>query len=543
MEKKRNSLIVQGSILALAGIVTKIIGFIYRIPMANMLGEQGNGIYSVSFGIYNVALTLSSYSLPLAVSKLVSSRLAKNETKNAYVLFRRALLFAVIAGLCAFSVLFFGAEWLEALYSRAGLAHPLRVLAPTAFVVALLGVFRGYFQGHSNMVPTAASQVVEQIVNAAVSILATFLFMRAWAGAEDISARGAAGATMGTLAGALGALIMLTLFFVSRLKSIKSGISADTSPVEKRSMTFADIVTTMIPIILSQSIYQIGFTVDDLIYGNVMADKGIEDAVVSSVQGVFNTQYTQLINLPIAIATALAASALPSIVNLFTQDKHEEKNAKIRGVIKLTAAISIPSAVGLAVLARPIITLLFPSLVDYREVAISLLQYGSVACVFYSVATMTTSVLQGNNRMRIPVVNSFISFVLHVIIVYPLLRFTDLSVYVLLIGDVTFPLVITLLNLLSLKVKTGYSQEIKRTFLLPAVISAVMGAVAWGIYKVTSGFGIHSAISLAAAVICAVAVYGSLTLIMGVFSDDEILDLPMGGRILRLSKRIRKNGR
>ena len=194
-------------------------------------------------------------------------------------------------------------------------------------------------------------------------------------------------------------------------------------------------------------------------------------------------------------------------------------------------------------MARPIITLLFPSLVDYREVAISLLQYGSVACVFYSVATMTTSVLQGNNRMRIPVVNSFISFVLHVIIVYPLLRFTDLSVYVLLIGDVTFQLVITLLNLLSLKVKTGYSQEIKRTFLLPAVISAVMGAVAWGIYKVTAGFGIHSAISLAAAVICAVAVYGSLTLIMGVFSDDEILDLPMGGRILRLSKRIRKNSR
>ena len=137
---------VQGAILAAAGIITKIIGFVYRIPMANMLGEQGNGIYSVAFGIYNVALTLSSYSLPLALSKLMSERIAKDSPKNAYLLFKRALIFALIAGLGAFSALYFGAEWLEALYGRSGLMHPLRVLAPTTFLVALLGVFRGYFQ-------------------------------------------------------------------------------------------------------------------------------------------------------------------------------------------------------------------------------------------------------------------------------------------------------------------------------------------------------------------------------------------------------------
>lgn len=538
MEKKNNSLIVQGSILALAGILTKIIGFIYRIPMANMLGEQGNGIYSVSFGIYNVALTLSSYSLPLAVSKLVSARLAKNETKNAFILFKRALLFAVIAGLCAFSVLFFGADWLESLYSRVGLAHPLRVLAPTAFTVALLGVLRGYFQGHSNMVPTAVSQIVEQIVNAIVSILATYLFIKAYALDPEISARGAAGATMGTLAGALGALVMLTLFFVSKYKSIKSDISEDKTAVERRSKSFIAIIATMIPIVLSQSIYQIGFTVDDLIFGNIMADKGVSDVVVSSVQGVFNTQFTQLINLPIAIATALAASALPGIVNLFTKGQHEEKNKKIRGVIKLTAVLAIPSAVGLAVLSRPIMTLLFPNLVEYRETAISLLRYGSSACVFYSLATITTSVLQGNNRMKLPVINSFISFILHVIIIYPLLKFTNLSVYALVIGDVTFPLVIVLLNFASLK-KTGFKPEIKKTIILPLAISLIMGGVAYGSYALTRLIGIHSAIALCLALMLAVGIYGILVLLTGVFNEEEILDLPMGGRILRLSQAIR----
>ena len=144
-QKKSNSFLIQGIILAAAGILTKIIGFVYRIPMANMLGEEGNGIYSVSFGIYNVALTLSSYSFPLAVSKLVSSRLAKNEHRNAFSAFTTALAVSLIAGIFSFSLLFFGADMLESIYNTQGLAYPLRVLAPTAFAVALLGVFRGYF--------------------------------------------------------------------------------------------------------------------------------------------------------------------------------------------------------------------------------------------------------------------------------------------------------------------------------------------------------------------------------------------------------------
>ncbi len=539
MEKKRNSMIVQGTILALAGIVTKIIGFIYRIPMANMLGEQGNGIYSVAFGIYNVALTLSSYSLPLAVSKLISARLAKNEEKNTYVLFKRALLFALIAGASAFAVLYFGAEWLEALYSRAGLAYPLRVLAPTAFTVALLGVLRGYFQGHSNMVPTALSQIVEQIINAAVSIVATFLFMKAYESDPNISAHGAEGATMGTLAGALGALVMLTLFFLSRLAEIRARAIADKSPTERKRASYIDIVTTMIPIVLSQTIYQIGFTVDDLLYGNIMADKGFSDEFVSSIQGVFNTQYTQLINLPVAIATAFAATALPSVVNLFVQGKHGEKNAKITSVIKLTSAISIPSAVGLAVLAEPIVVALFPSLTEYRDVAIDLLQLGSSACIFYSLSTVTTSVLQGNNRMKIPVINSALSFLIHVAVIYPLLRFTDLSVYALLIGDITFPLIIVILNAAALKRKTGYNLEVKRTFALPLIISLIMGMVARGVDIGLGLLGVPNIITLCVSFVLALFVYAFLILKAGVFTDTELLDLPMGGRILRLKNKIK----
>ena len=139
------TMLLQGTILASASILTKLIGFFYRIPMANLLGSEGNGLYSVAYNIYNIALTLSSCSLPLAVSKLVSARLARGERRNARRVFWDTVLFAVVMGGIAAAVLWTGADWLEKFYDRDGLAIPLRVLSPTTFVVALLGTFRGWF--------------------------------------------------------------------------------------------------------------------------------------------------------------------------------------------------------------------------------------------------------------------------------------------------------------------------------------------------------------------------------------------------------------
>ncbi len=143
MSEKKKNVLLQGGILAGAGIITKIIGFAYRIPMGNMMGEEGNGLYSVAFGIYGIALTISSYSLPLAVSKMVSARVAKAEYQNMRRVLVSALVYGLIAGMIAMNVLFFGAGVMEKLYHKPGIYRPLRVLAPTTFIVALLGVFRG----------------------------------------------------------------------------------------------------------------------------------------------------------------------------------------------------------------------------------------------------------------------------------------------------------------------------------------------------------------------------------------------------------------
>jgi len=533
-------MIIQGAILALAGIFTKIIGFAYRIPMANLLGEEGNGIYSVSFGIYNVALTLSSYSFPLAVSKLVSTRLAKKEPKNAFAVFLTAFAVSIIAGLCSFSLLFFGADLLEGLYQTEGLAYPLKVLAPTTFAVSMLGVFRGYFQGHSNMVPTALSQIFEQIVNAIVSIVATKWVMDSFAGDENVRAIGAAGATGGTLAGALFALIFIVLTFTSRLSYTKKRVANDLSAPEEKGSILREMFTTMLPIIISQTIYQISFTVDDLLFSNTMHSNGFVGAEISSLQGVFNTQYTQLINIPIAFATAMAASALPEIVRLSVQKKRNERQAKMETVIKINMAIAIPCAIALALFALPILKLLFPSLSTYRGVATGLLNYGSFGCVFYALSTVTTSILQGCDKMRIPVVNAFISFVFHTALVFLLLKFTDLGIWARLIGDITFPLMIASLNFIQLKKKFSFKLNALSLFIYPLLASLSMGLVSGGIFVILDAISLPLIVAFGMSVIIAVGVYAVLILALPVFSKEEILDLPAGRRILRLAKKLNK---
>lgn len=567
--QKSKNLYIQGTILAAAGIITKLMGFAYRIPMTNMLGSDGNGVYSIAFEIYNIVLMLSSYSLPLAVSKLVSARLALKQYNNSYRVFKDAMLFALISSTIGAMFLFFGADFLAAMYSTPELTRPLKVLAPTVFVVAIVGVLRGYFQGASTMIPTAVSQIIEQIFNAIISVWGVWFFMNRladttlkdaaegfagvdaaggvaksiYSGYEVQSASlGAAGGTLGTLMGALFALLFLGYTFYIYRPSISRKNRRDVYGItESHGDVVKLIIATVIPVIISQTIYQIGYVIDDLIFSRIMYIKGMENSVRKSLQGVFNSQYTLLINVPIAMATAMAASTIPSIVTSYTMGKKKEVNKKIGGVIKFVMVISFPSAIGLAVLATPIMNILFPRLGEYNQVGANLLHYGSIAIVFYSLSTITSSVLQGLDHMRVPVRNSGISLLIHLIMMIILLYFTDLNVYILLIGDVTFPMLISILNWYCVKKYVGYKQEVGKTFLVPLIASGVMGVAAWGSYKAITIFGtgkILMIIALIVSVAIAVIVYGILMLAMRCFEKDELYDLPMGGRIVTIGRKL-----
>ena len=209
-------IIMHGGILAMAGILVRIIGLVYRIPMLNIIGDEAYGIYSAAYNVYNIMLVLSSYGLPMAVSKLVSDRMVKKQYKDAKKIFNASLMVATCTGGIAASITFFGAEFIEKKFYSGyqGIALPLKVLAPTIFIVSMLGVLRGFYQGMGTTIPTALSQLIEQIVNAVISILAGYILIRNFSDSAKVNGYGAAGGTMGTAFGAFAGLILLVIIFL-----------------------------------------------------------------------------------------------------------------------------------------------------------------------------------------------------------------------------------------------------------------------------------------------------------------------------------------
>lgn len=533
-QRKKSDYLVQGSILAFASILSRLIGLIYRVPMANILGIEGNQIYGVAHNLYNIALILSSYSLPLAVSKMVVARSEKKEYKNSYKVFKCALVFAFVSGLIMALLVFFGADLGEKLYNIPGISMPLKILAVTIFVVALLGVFRGFYQGKRTMMPTAFSQILEQIVNALVSLFSAYFLMKSFSASLNIEAYGAAGATYGILFGSVSALLFLVFVYVIYKPTIKKQMRRDTTEkAEGTKEIYLLLLMTIVPIILSQTVYQISGTIDDIMFGN------LADASQNGFLGIYSAQYRLLTNVPVAVSSAMAASLVPSLVASLARKDPDSVKRKVGTSIKFNMVIAFPSAIGLTALAHPIVRLLFPNLITHSQLAGNMIAFGSVAVVFYALSTITSAVMQGIDKLRIPVIHSAISLVIHIILVYLLFQFTDLGIYVLIIGNVTFPLVVCILNWISVGRNLDYKQEVVKTFVIPLGASLLMGGAAFGMYKLITAFIHSNFIGVLVSMAVAVFIYFVAILLMKCFTEEEFLDLPLGRTLLRLAKKLK----
>lgn len=545
--KKSADFLKQGGILAMASLIVRFIGMIYRIPMSNILGETGNGIYAVAFEIYDVILVISSYSLPLALSKIISAQQAQRQHKNTGRTFRVALMFAVLSGGLFCLLLFFGAGMIEEyIYPEyAGVQIPLRVLAPTVFIVALLGVFRGFFQGKKTMVPTAVSQIVEQIVNAIVSVAASYLFMKWNIESLQQAAWGAAGGTLGTCLGAASALlIVLFVYWIYRPVQTKLERRDRNREQYSGKQLFVLLIFTILPIVLSQTVYNISGLIDYKIFGWLSGNAGQESETISSLVGVYSSKYRLLCSVPIAISTAVASSMIPSAVAAYTDDDVEQWKYNISSAVKFNMIVAIPCAVGFMMLGQPIVKMLFSSsgMVDGQPVYVlggRMLTAGAVAIVFYALSNVTGGALQSIDKMRLPVIHSAISLVIHILLVMGFLKFTSLGIYALIIGNVTFPVVVFILNLLAIKrYVPSYQQEVIRTFFAPLAAALWMAVVIALVYQglglvITSNL-LKTLVSIAVAVV----VYFALLLLLKGLNKEELFDFPMGRRLYILACKI-----
>ncbi len=538
-DTRQNNFLVQGSILAVAGILVRIIGLIYRIPFVRIVGDEGNGYYSVAFEIYNIVLILSSYAFPTAISKLISGRIAEEDYKNADRIFRTSLVYATIIGALGCLFMALTAGWFaDVFYMLPGCRYALLALAPTIWIMSYLGVLRGYFQGQKTMVPTAISQILEQIVNAAVSVGAAWFFynaaLEAAGGDTMAAARGAMGGTIGTGAGALTALIMILIVYLSRRSAWKariagvdiSGVAAYTSGETARL-----ILLTILPIVLSQIVYNINTILDSKFFSEAMISSyGYKASEVAAEYGAFTGRFKILINVPIAISNAIALSLVPTLAEAYTKKDHEAMNSGIGRAQQYISLIAMPAAVGLTVLGGPIISLLLgPS-----EIASNMTIIGSFAILFTSVSTITNAVLHGTNHMNKPVVHSVISLAVHLVSLFVMLYVFRLGVYSLVIANLIFAVCMCILNAYSMRRELGFRQEYRQTFLLPLVSALVMGAVTLAVRFLIRRFITGSNLVIVIACLAvAIAVYVIMIFITGCITKKDLKHFPVIGKYIR----------
>jgi stage V sporulation protein B len=393
-----------------------------------------------------------------------------------------------------------------------------------------MGVFRGLFQGRKTMMPTAVSQIFEQIVNAFVSVAAAYMLMRSHSASPKLAAWGAAGGTMGTLFGAVVALVILTFIYLLYRPVMKKQMRRDhVSKKETLGITYRLIFCTVVPIILSQTVYQLSGIIDVTLFNVVMDGKGHSGTSVSTMLGIYSTSYRTLVSVPIAISTAMASSMVPGLVTSYMQKDTKGMERKISITIKFNMLVAFPCAMGLGVLAEPIIRLIYPH--SNYQVGAIMLMTGSSCVIFYALSTVTSGVLQSIDRMNLPVLHSLASLIVHVVAVYALLEFTNLGVYALVFGNVTYPLLVCYLNGKSVRRYLGFRQEVTKTFCIPLLASFVMGVAAYGVYQAFFALTHRIYIAIFPAVAVAVLIYFALVLKLGGVSRSELYEFPMGRRM------------
>ena len=545
--RKDNDFVLQAGILAAAGIISRIIGLLYRSPLTAVVGTLGIGYYQVAYSFYTIVLLISSYSIPSAISKVIAQKLAVKEYRNAHRIFRCALGYVLVVGGVASLVLFFGAGW----FLKDEAAVPvLRTFAPTIFIYGILGVLRGYFQAHRSMAQTSVSQILEQIANAAVSIGAAVLLIKNVMGTMEIPADetlkvtratyGAVGSALGTGAGVLVALLFMLAIYTLNRRLIYRRIDHDRHEyLDSYGEIIKTITLVVTPFILSTAVYNLSSVVNSKVYVDVIPDMMKLDSTASyNNYGIFSGMAQTISNIPIAFASAMASAMIPSVATFVAAGKINEARDKIGVAVKSTMVISIPSAVGLLVLAKPVTALLFPSQTDETlTFAGTLLMSLSLSVVFYALSTLNSSILQGLGRVNTPIVNAAIALTAQTVTLFLLLRFTKLDLYSLVVANTLYSGIMCVLNQWSVRRAIGYRQELIGSFFIPFLASAFMGAAAWVVYEVVYLLTESMRIAVLPALVVAVPVYFVMMLILRGLTEEELLGFPKGHLLVKIARR------
>lgn len=557
MKKKSNELgqsVLKGSlILVIANLLVKVIGALFKIPLTNLLGNEGMGYFSSAYTIYSGLFTVATAGLPVAIAKMIAESTAHNNLRELKRIHGVSYAMFAIIGVIGTAILYFGAETLTKNYGDNAIC--VRLVAPAIFFVAIMSVYRGFFQGLSDMYPTAFSELIESSVKLVVGIVLAYIFM------SKGLVYGAAGAISGvTMGSVLGALFLITCFFKKR-KAIYSTLDASLEPPSV-GRVFLKLISVALPVTVSASVFTITNLIDVWQIGGRLSEIALKipaeqiekcvefaqdkvltetekiDVITSSLYGMYTSKVITMLNLLPALVVAVCLPLVPAIARAFAGKDFKTVSATTHTSVKFTIIFALPGAVGMGVLADPILRTLFGS-----NDAVFLLRLITPAIVFVSVVLVTNSILQATGNVLVPVINIAAAGITKVIINYFLLAIPSININGVAVGTSACYFIYMTLNLFYVVKITKPGFNLKDFVIKPGISAALMGIAVWAVNALMSanmGTGRSSAIiCTAVGIAVGVTVYLAALLKTGCLAENEIQTLPKGDKLLKILKKIK----
>ena len=535
MTDRQRSLIGGISILGIAGLICKMVGVLYRIPLANMIGGQGLGLYQQVMPAYNLLLAVTSAGIPVAISRMVSHYVTLGEHGNARRVFRTALKLLTLLGVVTTVLLFLLSRTIAKQVGTPEGYLSYMCIAPSLFFVCVMSAYRGYMQGMRRMLPTAVSQLIEQVGKVAVALpFASIGFSRGgWT-------LGSAGALLGTsLAECIAMLYMIIRS--SRMKPVPA--SPDESAVSGRTLA-KRIVFISVPITLGACIVPLASTIDSAMLKNLMTGAGIPSDDATIRYGIYSGMVITMINVPTALAMAMSTNLVPSIAaGMARKDKAFVAREAGTG-LRIASVVGFPCSIGMSLLSRPIIFLCYGDSPKYTFDQLmlggNLLEFSALTIILFTMVQATSGILQGAGKQKIPMITLVAGVICKITLNAVLVRQTGINIFGAPIASLTCYTVSMLPNLYFACRYTGYRFSVSDVILRPLGASILMGASVWAVYNLVFGgdiclhkSGITSRIlPVAAAIAVGIAVYLAAAFL---FKAVRAEDLP--ARFRRAKKR------
>ena len=526
-----NRAFVRGAaILALTGIAARVIGAVFRVVLAAILGDEGIGLYQYAYPLYSTLLVLSTAGIPVALSKIMAEKIALKDYLEAQRVFKIAFILLAVSGFVITLVMLLGAEYLSQMLIRDAKAlYPLMAISPAIFFVTIMASLRGFFQGQQNMVPTAVSQLVEQLVRVGFSITMVLLLIPV--GLEYA----AAGATSGAAAGGLAGLLLLAfLYFKKRVDLQVLGQQQTEHNPESVKRIISRILTLAIPVTIGGLVIPLITMIDLAIVPRQLLAAGFELDEARALYGQLTGMAGSLVYFPNVIALALSMSLVPAISEAFALQNRALIQSRSAVAIKLTALFSLPSALGLFLLAEPITVLLF----NNAEAGYSL-AFMSWSVIPLCLYVTTTGLIQGLGKPILPAINMFYGGLVKTVFAWYLTAIPALNVGGAALASVIGLTVAAILNLNHVRRYAGWRVNWRELALLPLIATALMSVAVYFSYGAVMHLGRDllsagrlNALAVLIAIFLGIAVFGIALLLLGGIKREELQMIPSIGQPL-----------